>query len=1036
MRLLSSKRFQKVLAVLLAFVFLLPNVKVSAASKTYSDIKGHKYETALNYAVKNGLLTSKTKKINADSYITRGAVLKAVNTLLGATETYEKMDSITNLKSGDSYYKTVSIALNAGYVSHLKDDTVYLPTVKASRNYIASVLSKALNVDKTKVIGDKDSKEKMTRGEFASLLMKYAPNILGESVSKVKSGTVVVNKPGVVLSDLKVRGNLIVGDGVGTGEIELNNVRVTGNLIVRGGGENSVKIYGNSTVSSMIVRQANNKVSIKVSGDASVGLVYINDGCNDVVIVGNVGTLNVAGDNLNVETRDGSIGNVVVNGANASLSVDPTSTIETIEVRETASAATLNITGNVGAVEANASDISVVVNDNAVVGTLVSNGNNATVSGNGTLSNAVINGNDSRVNTPNTIVTISETATGSIAGQGTVTPTVAPGSNGTSNVPATTVTPGVTAEPTASVTPSVTPEPTASVTPEPTASVTPEPTGSVTPEPTGSITPEPTGSVTPEPTGSVTPEPTGTATPEPSGTITPAPTEGVSYKTDERFETGYPQIAISSQGNSSKVTIKIKLKEGVASEASPAQVYVTGDNHDSDTFATTSEAVMHGHTGYTREYNQGEIYHLIYSCQYSKVLKITDSNEYEVTFDVYNINEGFEAFFVIETDEKTSEVPTEVKFTAETGNSFLDQSAPYVNSAYAADPVAVGDMEQRTIRVYCNEQLAETDTVTGGSFTVSGSAVNARITSVQVHSSAVDTYYTNWIELTLEAQLGTDFDDLMILYMKPEEGGFTDVANVPNQLDSFVIYTHNHCSVPGVWRYVELRSADVYADQNQLLVSQDGKYACVYLKGLNSFINDQKNFSYNVTINNESWQFCGSSISTDFVRVYVKNEDAELADSYQVVLTPVNRQTGEEKATYMNMAGVEKSYPITLNNLTAKLDNRIFTDPVYSKSSKKLSFTSNSADYMSCGCQFLMKIDGVEYRLRGHIETSRMDNNPGVYEFTFDEQCLWGLTEKLENASEVTLQYSPITNYDTTFYSGNDSGKPLERFVLNVNLTD
>ena len=41
----------------------------------------------------------------------------------------------------------------------------------------------------------------------------------------------------------------------------------------------------------MVIRQVNNKVSIKVKGDAKVRMDYINDGSNDVNIVGPLASL-------------------------------------------------------------------------------------------------------------------------------------------------------------------------------------------------------------------------------------------------------------------------------------------------------------------------------------------------------------------------------------------------------------------------------------------------------------------------------------------------------------------------------------------------------------------------------------------------------------------------------------------------------------------------------------------------------------------------------------------------------------------------
>lgn len=61
----------------------------------------------------------------------------------------------------------------------------------------------------------------------------YLPNVISKSTNEVKKGNVVINKPGVVLNDMTIDGNLIIGDGVGVGEATLENVTVKGNTVVR-----------------------------------------------------------------------------------------------------------------------------------------------------------------------------------------------------------------------------------------------------------------------------------------------------------------------------------------------------------------------------------------------------------------------------------------------------------------------------------------------------------------------------------------------------------------------------------------------------------------------------------------------------------------------------------------------------------------------------------------------------------------------------------------------------------------------------------
>ena len=254
--------------------------------------------------------------------ISRADALAKIEKIIGAKKTSKDMESITDVKKGDACYKTISVALNAGMIQADAAGKVK-PEKKADYKFVASVLSAVTEKPATEILGNKPANEKLTKKEFNAFLKKNFPNVIGKSTDKVVKGNVVINKPGVVLRNMTITGDLLIGDGVGNGEATLDNVTVKGNTVVRGGGENSVILMGNSKLSNIVIRQVNNNVSLKVQGDAQVKMVYINDGCNDVKIVGSVGTLTVNGENLNVSLESATLGELVTTekAKNAAISV-------------------------------------------------------------------------------------------------------------------------------------------------------------------------------------------------------------------------------------------------------------------------------------------------------------------------------------------------------------------------------------------------------------------------------------------------------------------------------------------------------------------------------------------------------------------------------------------------------------------------------------------------------------------------------------------------------------------------------------------
>ncbi|MDD4779866.1 MAG: hypothetical protein PHT02_04540, partial [Tissierellia bacterium] len=52
----------------------------------------------------------------------------------------------------------------------------------------------------------------------------------------VNTGNIIVNTPNATLKNVTVKGDLIIADGVGEGEVTLDNVKVEGRMLVRAGG--------------------------------------------------------------------------------------------------------------------------------------------------------------------------------------------------------------------------------------------------------------------------------------------------------------------------------------------------------------------------------------------------------------------------------------------------------------------------------------------------------------------------------------------------------------------------------------------------------------------------------------------------------------------------------------------------------------------------------------------------------------------------------------------------------------------------------
>ncbi|WP_143101105.1 hypothetical protein [Paenibacillus sp. 1_12] len=83
-----------------------------------------------------------------------------------------------------------------------------------------------------------------------------------------------MNVQGVTLRNMTIYGNLLLGEGIGEGNVTLQNVKVLGATTVNGGGSNSIH-FESSTITTLIIKKANGEVRIVAKGTTSVQEVEV-----------------------------------------------------------------------------------------------------------------------------------------------------------------------------------------------------------------------------------------------------------------------------------------------------------------------------------------------------------------------------------------------------------------------------------------------------------------------------------------------------------------------------------------------------------------------------------------------------------------------------------------------------------------------------------------------------------------------------------------------------------------------------------------
>ena len=317
------RRIKKCLASLMAVCLLLglAVLPASGAAADYPDLppEGVWSHDALTAAVDNGLLRGTDGKLLPDGLLTRSQMAAVINRAFGAVEK-AGLSGYTDVAAGAWYREDMALAVGMKTLSG--DGAGRLsPEALATREAVFTVLARAMrlpNGDGAALAGYADAAQvsswargpvaamvaggyvqgsgnllnpqgNMTRAEYAQVLYNLLGGYIGAAgvYTEIPEGNVMVNAPGVTLKGVTVAGDLIVGDGVGDGDLVLDGVTVQGRLVVRGGGGHSIRIVNKSSVGSVVVgRTSSGGVRVLAERGCRVELVQVDDGKDDVILEG------------------------------------------------------------------------------------------------------------------------------------------------------------------------------------------------------------------------------------------------------------------------------------------------------------------------------------------------------------------------------------------------------------------------------------------------------------------------------------------------------------------------------------------------------------------------------------------------------------------------------------------------------------------------------------------------------------------------------------------------------------------------------
>ncbi len=281
---------RRTIGLFLAVVMLLSLVPVAFADKTadFLDFPTGWSKEAMTAAVNNGLLNGYDDgKIHPEANLTRAQFAAIITRAFGA-ETKADVSAYSDVLTDAWYYDAVAKAVKMGSLNG-KSSTQMDPDASITRQEVFTAIARVLvlSSEDTSVLdkfndkgeiaswainymaaltergyvngdpqGDVNPTDWISREEFAQVMHNAIRTYITEpgTYTKDLDGITVVRVGGVTLKGLKNTGDLVIGDGVGEGEIKIESVTIEKRLLARGG---TIKVSKSTRGDFVVVNNVN-----------------------------------------------------------------------------------------------------------------------------------------------------------------------------------------------------------------------------------------------------------------------------------------------------------------------------------------------------------------------------------------------------------------------------------------------------------------------------------------------------------------------------------------------------------------------------------------------------------------------------------------------------------------------------------------------------------------------------------------------------------------------------------------------------------
>lgn len=442
-KMLFNKTVKKFISLMTSVVLMFSLALPALAASEGSDINGHWAEQELRSWLKQGFINGfDDGTVRPNKEITRAEFMAFVNRAFGLTDKATLNFSDIPSYSTAWYVNDVAVAVANGYITGFGDGTIR-PNDTITRQEVAAIVARLLDLNLvtdddllnqfgdasgfatwsleeiSAVVGNGYMKgftdgtfqpyRNITRAEAVAILDRvihdkfliyseagtYGPVEGNETIA----GNVLISVAGVTLQNVTVTGDLVLGVGIGEGDVYLDGVTVKGKTTVQGGGENSIHII-NTNLYTVVIDKQNGSVRIVASGNTSVEEVTLQSGAK-------LEAADNDGDGFkNVSVKIADNGQVILSGDFENVQIDAPNVVVSLEK---GSIQQLNVNEGAG-------NTSIQLQPGATVAELKLDAK-ADVTGSGTIAKAVINTEGSTIEQKPAEVQVAEGVSANVGGE-------------------------------------------------------------------------------------------------------------------------------------------------------------------------------------------------------------------------------------------------------------------------------------------------------------------------------------------------------------------------------------------------------------------------------------------------------------------------------------------------------------------------------------------------------------------------------------------------------------------------------------------